>query len=213
MSATTRWSRAERAGRGAGGPDRRPRSARSLATGLLALAAGLFALTLPSAAPAHHAAVAAPPLPAAAAAQAPGLAPQGGGEMRVLGFLVYDGWYWATGHDWTLEKPYALDLVYHRKLSGASIAERSVQEIARLGVAGPDELARWGELMRGIFPDVVAGDRLTGLSLPSGTVRFFGNGKPIGEIADPAFARAFFGIWLDPKTSRADYRARLLGRQ
>jgi hypothetical protein len=132
--------------------------------------------------------------------------------MRAFGFLVYDGWYWAASHDWTLEQPFALDLVYHRRLSGSGIAERSVQEIARLGVASPGELARWGELMRGIFPDVGPGDRLTGLSLPSGTVRFFGNGRPIGEIADPAFARAFFGIWLDPKTSRADYRARLLGR-
>ena len=195
MSATTRWSRADR-GRG---PSR-------------ALAGSLLALTLPAAAIADHAHVTAPPLPPAVAAQAPGLAPQGGGEMRALGFHVYDGWYWAAGHNWALDAPFALDIVYHRKLSGAGIAERSVQEIARLGVASPGELARWGELMRAIFPDVVPGDRLTGLHVPPGVVRFFGNGQPIGEIADPAFAHAFFGIWLDPKTSRADYRARLLGR-
>jgi hypothetical protein len=202
MSATTRWSRADR-GRGApGGGHRRSRL----------LVAGLLALLLPAATVAHHVRVAAPPLPPAVTALAPGLAPQGGGMMRAFGFAVYDGWYWAAGHEWTLDAPFALDLVYHRQLSGTGIAERSVQEIARLGVASPVELARWGEQMRRIFPDVVPGDRLTGLSVPPGVVRFFGNGAPIGEIADPAFARAFFGIWLDPRTSHADYRARLLGR-
>ena len=42
-------------------------------------------------------------------------------------------------------------------------------------------------------------------------MRYFHNGKPIGEIAEPGFAQAFFGIWLDPKTSRADFREKLLG--
>ena len=44
-------------------------------------------------------------------------------------------------------------------------------------------------------------------------MRYFHNGTPIGEIADPGFAQAFFGIWLDPKSSRADFRQKLLGAQ
>jgi hypothetical protein len=172
---------------------------------------GLLAIALPALAWANHARVDAPPLPPAVAALAPTAHAQGGGEMRFLGFPVYDGWYWAPDHDWTLTARFALDLHYRRALSGAAIAERSVAEMAKLDGGTPAELARWGELMRGIFPDVHAGDRLTGLFLPPGTVRFFGNGRPLGEIADPGFARAFFGIWLDPRTSRADFRARLLG--
>ena len=93
------------------------------------------------------------------------------------------------------------------------IAERSLSEIERLDVAGRVELERWGEQMRRIFPDVADGDRITGLFVPPGIVRYFFNGTPIGEIADPSFARAFFGIWLDPKTSRADFRKKLLGGQ
>ena len=64
--------------------------------------------------------------------------------------------------------------------------------------------------MRAIFPDVKKGDRITGVHLPPGTVRYFFNGRPIGDIADPEFARAFFGIWLDPRTSRRDFRSKLL---
>jgi hypothetical protein len=197
MSRSTRSLRADRARRAAG-PGAR-------------LAAGLVALALPLLALAHHQRVDAPPLPPAVAALAPDVQAQGGGELRHFGFRVYDGWYWGPGHDWSLAAPFALDLHYHRTLAGAGIAERSVEEIARLGLGTAAQLARWGEAMRGIFPDVRAGDRLTGVFLPPGVVRYFSNGAPIGEIADPAFARAFFGIWLDPRTSRADFRAKLLG--
>jgi len=55
------------------------------------------------------------------------------------------------------------------------------------------------------------GDRITGVNLPPGIVRFYFNGQPIGEIDDPEFTRAFFGIWLDPRTSRPEFRKRLLG--
>jgi hypothetical protein len=42
--------------------------------------------------------------------------------------------------------------------------------------------------------------------------RFFFNEQPIGEIDDPAFARAFFAIWLDPRTSEPSLRSALLKR-
>ena len=67
--------------------------------------------------------------------------------------------------------------------------------------------------MKGIFPTVGKGDRLTGVNVPSRGAAFFHNGRPIGEIVEPAFAQAFFGIWLDPRTSRPDFRSRLLGER
>jgi hypothetical protein len=42
-------------------------------------------------------------------------------------------------------------------------------------------------------------------------VRFFRNGTPIGDIDDREFARAFFAIWLDPRTSEPELRKQLLG--
>jgi hypothetical protein len=151
-----------------------------------------------------------PPLPAAVAALAPALQPQGGGVLKFLGLSIYDGWYWSHARGWSLEQPFALDLHYHRSLDGARIAERSVDEISQLGLGSKSQRAHWGELMRAIFPDVKKGDRITGVHLPPATVRYFFNGRPIGDIVDAEFARAFFGIWLDPRTSRREFRSQLL---
>ena len=131
--------------------------------------------------------------------------------MTFFGFAIYDGWYWSPVRDFSLQHPLALDLHYKRQLEGSAIAARSVEEIAKLGLGTPDQRARWGDAMRRIFPDVTKGDRLTGLCTPPGRARFFHNGRAIGEIDDRDFARAFFGIWLDPGTSRPEFRKRLLG--
>ena len=55
------------------------------------------------------------------------------------------------------------------------------------------------------------GDRLLGVHLPGRGAQFYANGKPQGEIADPEFARLFFGIWLSEKTSAPKLRLTLLG--
>ena len=170
------------------------------------------ALTLPAAAIADHAHVPAPPLPPAVAALAPGLAPQGGGEMTFLGLSIYDGWYWGAGHGWSLDAPFALDLALppqarrraHRR------AQRPGDRAARASARRAARALGRGDA-RASFPTSSRATGITGLLLPPGVVRYFVNGKPIGEIVDPAFARAFFGIWLDPKTSRADFRQKLLG--
>lgn len=47
-------------------------------------------------------------------------------------------------------------------------------------------------------------------SAPTGTVRFYLDGKALAEVADDDFARAFFGIWLDPASSAPKLRAALL---
>lgn len=155
--------------------------------------------------------VRAPALPPSVSALAPGLTAQGGGELTFFGISVYDGWYWSAAGGWPQDGPYALDLIYHRDLDGDAIAKRSIEEIAKLGYGSTAQRARWRELLAGILPDVRRGDRLTGVSLRTGAVRYFHNGAPIGEIAEPGFAQAFFGIWLDPKSSRADFRQKLLG--
>ena len=195
MSASTRSSASDRANR--------------LSAAWLPLA---FALALAVTAVSARA-VDAPPLPSQVLALAPNLKVQGGGELTFFGISVYDGYYWSPTRGWTQDGPYALDLHYHRALDGAKIAERSVSEIAKLGYGTREQRTRWGEEMRRMFPDVRRGDRLTGVNLPGGVVRYFHNGKSIGEIADPGFAQAFFGIWLDPKTSEADFRQLLLGEK
>jgi hypothetical protein len=155
----------------------------------------------------------APPLPPLVVELVPNVKVQGGGELTFLGLSVYDGYYWSPARGWAKDAPFALDLHYHRALDGAKIAERSVSEIAKLGYGTIEQRARWGREMQRVFPDVRRGDRITGVNLPGGVVRYFYNGKLIGDIADPGFAHAFFGIWLDPKTSELDFRQRLLGEK
>ena len=135
----------------------------------------------------------------------------GSGEFRRFGFLVYEATLWAGGDD-PLRPPLALKLTYKRNISGRDIADASVKEIRNLGIADDARLKGWGEQMVRLFPDVRPGDHIVGLQLPD-AARFFFNDRSIGTIDDPDFARAFFAIWLDAKTSAPDLRAALLKRQ
>jgi hypothetical protein len=65
--------------------------------------------------------------------------------------------------------------------------------------------------MTSIFPDVRAGDRLTGVHARGELARFFLNGQPRGDMRDADFVRRFIGIWLAPQTSQPQLRAALLG--
>ena len=104
-----------------------------------------------------------------------------------------------------------LELEYLRELKGQAIAERSLQEMQRAGPMAEAQAQRWLAEMQRIFPDVKAGDRISGQHLPGQGARFWLNGQPVGQVEDPAFARLFFGIWLAPSTSEPGMRVALLG--
>ena len=137
-----------------------------------------------------------------------GLQRWGTGEFRRWGFLVYEATLWAKGDD-PQKPPLALGLTYKRNLDGLKIAIASVSEIRNLKIADEAQLKSWGARMAEIFPDVKPEDRIVGVHLPEGA-RFFHNDRLIGSVDDPAFARAFFAIWLDARTSAPELRARLL---
>lgn len=144
----------------------------------------------------------------------------GRGTLRFLGMRVYEAILWTAGAPRAeapdsatppFDRDFALELVYAMSLPGARIAERSDQEIGRQPDRGSAvERANWLARMRAIFPDVRAGDRITGIYRAGGPTRFLLNDKPLGEVDDPAFGRAFFGIWLDPRTSEPALREALL---
>jgi len=138
-----------------------------------------------------------------------GLQRWGSGEFRRFGFLVYAASLWACEDP--LRPPLALQLTYKRNIAGAAIAEASVKEIRQLGLADEATLVRWGTLMAGLFPDVRPGDAIIG-EYRAGNAIFHFNGRLLGRIEEAAFARAFFAIWLDARTSAPDLRAALLQR-
>ncbi|MFF7395777.1 chalcone isomerase family protein [Achromobacter sp. NPDC008082] len=106
---------------------------------------------------------------------------------------------------------FVLMLRYLRNIPGEQIVATSTEEIARLTDTPADDLAAWTQAMRERFPDVAAGDRLTGWFRRGEGVRFFRGDTPAGDIDSPAFARAFAAIWLDPRTRSPGLRANLLG--
>ena len=152
--------------------------------------------------------------PTASHAQLPGSRLQGQGLLRYLGLRVYQARLWTLpGFRATqaLEQPLVLELEYLRNLKGAAIAERSLQEMRRVGPIDEAQGQRWLAEMQRLFPDVQAGDRVSGVLLPGQGARFWLNQKLLGQIDEPQFARLFFGIWLAPATSEPDLRTALLG--
>jgi hypothetical protein len=138
---------------------------------------------------------------------------QGNARLRVWGFEVYDASLWAgPGFDAQryAQHRFGLELRYLRSFKGRDIAERSIDEMRGIADITPEQATRWLGAMSGLFPDVQRGDRITGVHVPGSGARFYLNGKLRGELADEAFSRLFFGIWLSPKTSQPAMRATLL---
>ena len=136
-------------------------------------------------------------------------------RLRVWGFEVYD----AVLHtqpgfsaDRFAEQRFGLELNYLRAFKGADIAERSMDEMRGVAEFKPEQAERWRKAMSDLFPDVKRGDRITGLHVPGVGARFYLNDRLLGDIADEAFSRAFFGIWLSPKTSQPRMRETLIGQ-
>lgn len=167
----------------------------------------------PRASPAAPASAAAVPAGVAATlSPAVSLRPLGQAQLRVWGFNVYQASLWATTDfraDDFARATFALELLYERDLSGAAIAQRSLQEMQRLGTIPPAQAQAWLGFMTRAFPDVKKGDRLTGVH-QSGNVTFLHNGRPTAQLRDADFARLFFGIWLSAQTSEPALREALL---
>ena len=140
-----------------------------------------------------------------------GLSKRGEAVMRWFGIKVYDIRLWTANKAHSFGDLYALELVYDLSLKGKEIAARSVDEMRKIGYQDEEKLARWRETMTRIFPDIKQGDTLVGVSDADKGVRFYSRDKLIETVPDPEFARAFFDIWLSPKSSEPRLRERLLG--
>lgn len=138
-----------------------------------------------------------------------GLQLQGQGRMTFWGFDVYDARLYVG--DQRGQTGFALDLNYLRSLKGSDITKRTIEEMQRFGV-GEANRSTWGKKLDAIFPDVVSGSSLTAIHVPGRGTVFLHNGKSVGEIAGDDFAKAFFSIWLDPKTAAPKLRTALIGQ-
>lgn len=134
---------------------------------------------------------------------------QGSGKLTWWGFHVYDAAFYRSNY---LNSPeFALELRYQKSFTGNAIANRSVDEMKKIGVPDPQAQA-WGKQLAAILPNVEPGQSLTAIYIPKQGTTFYFDGKSLGQIAGSEFPRAFFGIWLDPKTSAPKLREQLLGQ-
>ena len=135
-------------------------------------------------------------------------------RLSVWGFKIYDARLWSppglNARNFA-SQPLALELAYLRDFTAADIVERSLKEMRRSANLSAAQAQQWTAEMLRVFPDVKAGDRVLFLHRPGISANFWLNGRPVGEIADPEFARLFFGIWLSPQTSEPAMRLSLLG--
>lgn len=135
--------------------------------------------------------------------------PQGTGRLNFLGFHVYDATlYRGVNKD---SGEFALEIKYQKSFSGAAIASRTADEMKNIGVP-ESQAAVWGKELAAILPNIESGQTLTGVYAPRQGTTLFYDGKKIGQIPGADFSKAFFGIWLDSKTSVPKLRAELLGK-
>lgn len=187
------------------GPTSRMRRALNLrATVLIAGIACFLALAGP---------VRAQSLPAEAARLLPGAREAGSGTLRYFGLLVYDAKLWTTGARFDAGAPFALGIRYARNIKGQKLVRESVNQWRGMRYGYEDRYAAWEAEMQRIFPDVVPEDELVGVYLPGTGARFYFNGKLTGEVADLAFARAIFAIWLDERSTEPGLRRALIAEK
>ena len=152
-------------------------------------------------------------IPAEITAALPQAQSLGQSRMRFFGLGIYDARLWAApGFRASRygEHAFALELNYLRALEGKLIAARSLQEMRRASQPAAATAQRWLQAMEAAFPNVNAGDRITGVHAPGVGARFWRNGQLHASIADPEFSNAFFGIWLSDTTSEPGLRSALL---
>lgn len=164
------------------------------------------ALTLPGAVRA----AAEPALP-------PGLRAAGQGTLRVFGFSIYRARLWVLpGFEpaqWAA-LPLALELEYLTSIRAEDIASRSLKEMRRVGEPkgepNIEQAQRWQATLQALLPDVRSGDKLIGWHRPAQGALFLRGEQLLGEVAEPAFSRLFFGIWLSERTGAPELRQALL---
>jgi hypothetical protein len=153
-----------------------------------------------------------PPLPQAVAGRLPGVSLAGKGQLRWFGLHIYDAALWTRSDVPNVENEFALDIHYARNIPAQRLVATSAKEIRRLGLGNDALLDAWSAEMARVFPDISKGDRLTGVNMPGKGVEFYHNGRFAGLIKDAQFARAFFSIWLDPRTREPGLRKSLVGQ-
>lgn len=139
----------------------------------------------------------------------PGAQQVGQGVFKRFGWSIYEARLYANAGRFDVAQPYALSLTYERTIAGDRLVQSSLDEMRKLGKP-VDQHPEWASELSRVLPSVSKGVTLTGIYRPGEGAVFYEQDKEIGQIND-VLARAFFAIWLDPRTSEPSLRQSLLG--
>lgn len=134
----------------------------------------------------------------------------GAGQLSWWGMLVYEARLFTPDGAYRPGEPHAIEITYSFRFSKEQLADRSLEEIERLFGKLANSKAVIAQL-RSVLRDVSEGDRIVSVHYPGQGADFYSENRLLGRIEDADLAKAFFAIWLNPKTSEPELRTRLLG--
>lgn len=108
--------------------------------------------------------------------------------------------------------PKRLEISYLRAIKAEDIIRIGDETLRRQTPADQfDALQTRLQTINRWYTDVQEGDTYALTYVPGRGCELALNGKSLGVIEGADFARAYFGIWLDPRTTYKDFRRELLG--
>jgi hypothetical protein len=131
----------------------------------------------------------------------------GEGRLVYWGFKLYDAQLYASKES---QGGYALDLNYLRQFEAQDLYKQTLEEMQKMGVT-KEKRALWDPQLSKAFKTVKKGDSITAIKKSRELTQLFHNGQLMSEIRGEELSKAFFGIWLHPRTSVPKLRLSLLG--
>jgi hypothetical protein len=150
------------------------------------------------------------PLPEPVASQAPGIRPLGRGRETLWGLHVYDATLWVVGVRYTPAEPHALDIEAGRTVSSDTLVNSAIDEMRRLKLGDPSQLASWRAEARRLIPNLKPGDQVVVFCPSDAKTLVFYNGRSRGEVDDPTLCPAVMNVWLHPQSKSTTMRKSLL---
>ena len=146
----------------------------------------------------------------AAAANTP-LEKCGEAKLTVLFWDIYESsLYTPEGRYTPGIRPLRLEIKYLRDIKAQDLIEQTAKEWRAQGLDDPRHV-QWLADLAALWPDVSGNDVITLTIDEASHAHFSFNGRSVGSIEEPDFARDFSGIWLSPLTTRPKIRAALIG--
>ncbi|MFN9252509.1 MAG: chalcone isomerase family protein [Holosporaceae bacterium] len=139
------------------------------------------------------------------------------GQSTYDWFLIklYTAELWAPtavqSMDQLWQTPFALSLTYDISIRPAKLAQVTLEQMEHQAPVAPDVAERWVQQLTQLYPPIAKGTTLIGLYNPAGRMALYCDGKLLGELQDGDFAKRFFQIWLDARSSYPKNRLQLLG--